>query len=113
MFFFGVFFSCIPSHNQKNDGAFCLVWHFFGTHLLAVFLAKNPQVTTSESEFSARISMLHEVVFVVSRPLILIFGGVYVQSLEVKPQFFTGWFRSFTIILVGIYHHPKGFPPFF
>ena len=28
------------------------------------------------------------------------------------PPFLKGWFPSFTIILVGVYHHPKGFPPF-
>ena len=29
-------------------------------------------------------------------------------TLEVQPPFFIGWFLSFTIILVGVYHHPKG-----
>ena len=28
--------------------------------------------------------------------------------LEVKPPFFIGWFTSCTIILLGVYHHPKG-----
>ena len=29
-------------------------------------------------------------------------------ALEVQPPFFISWFPSFTIILVGIYHLPKG-----
>ena len=33
-------------------------------------------------------------------------------SLEVQPPCLKGWFPSFTIILVGVYHHPKGVSPF-